>query len=111
MYASRPKLNVDKTELLWAGSRCGSAMLRSTGLFLQLGTKTVAESDVTSPCFQSDTDIAPESWHSVDILPTCQVADISTADHKLSRCILNCENNTRCSSLGNALNIYRETAI
>ena len=110
MYASRPKLNVDKTELLWAGSRYGSAAEEHWSV-LSLEPKLWQKVTWLVHVFQSDTDIAPESWHSVDILPTCQVADISTADHKLSRCILNCENHTRCSSLGNALNIYRETAI
>jgi len=45
MSTNRLKLNADKTELLWAGSRRGSALLGSAGPSLQLGTETVAASD------------------------------------------------------------------
>jgi len=37
MSASRLKLNTDKTELLWAGSRHVPALLGSAGPSLQLG--------------------------------------------------------------------------
>jgi len=40
MSANRLKLNADKTELLWAGSRHGPALLGSAGPSLQLGTET-----------------------------------------------------------------------
>ena len=39
------KLNVDKTELLWAGSKYGSALLGSSGPSLQLGAETIKASD------------------------------------------------------------------
>jgi len=42
--ANRLKLNADKTELLWAGSRHGPALLGSAGPSLQLGTETVVVS-------------------------------------------------------------------
>ena len=45
MSANRLKLNVDKTELLWARSRHGPAMLGSAGPSLQLRTETVVASD------------------------------------------------------------------
>ena len=41
-------LNADKTELLWAGSRHGPAVLGSTGPSLQLKTETVMASDQVS---------------------------------------------------------------
>ena len=47
MSADRLKLNADKTELLWAGSRHGPAMLGSAGPSLQLRTETVVASDPT----------------------------------------------------------------
>jgi len=45
MSANRLKLNVDKTELFWAWSHQGLALLWSTGPYLQLGTETVTASD------------------------------------------------------------------
>jgi len=39
------KLNADKTELLWAGSKYGSALLGSSGPSLQLGAETIKASD------------------------------------------------------------------
>jgi len=42
MSASRLKLNSEKTELVWVGSRYGHTPL---GSLLQLGTDTVAASD------------------------------------------------------------------
>ena len=39
------KLNSEKTELVWVGSRCGHTPLGSGGPSLQLGTDTVAASD------------------------------------------------------------------
>ena len=45
MSANRLKLNADKTELLWAGSRHGPAVLGSAGPSLQLKTETVMASD------------------------------------------------------------------
>jgi len=45
MSANRLKLNADKTELVWAGSRHSPAMLGSAGPSLQLRTKTVVASD------------------------------------------------------------------
>lgn len=45
MSANRLKLNAEKTELLWAGSRHGSALLGSAGPSLQLRNETVAASD------------------------------------------------------------------
>jgi len=47
MSANRLMLNVDKTKLLWAGSRHGPAMLGSAGPSLQLRTETVVASDPT----------------------------------------------------------------
>jgi len=41
MSANRLRLNADKTELLWAGSRHSPAMLGSAGPSLQLRTETV----------------------------------------------------------------------
>ena len=45
MVANRLKLNADKTELLWAGSKYGSASLVGSGPPLQLGDKTITASD------------------------------------------------------------------
>lgn len=42
---NRLKLNADKTELLWAGSKHGSALLGSSGPSLQLGAETIKASD------------------------------------------------------------------
>ena len=44
MAANRLELNADKTELLWAGSRCGSTLLGGGGPPLRLGDGTVAAS-------------------------------------------------------------------
>jgi len=45
MTANRLKLNVDKMELLWAGSRHGPATMGSAGPSLRLRTETVVASD------------------------------------------------------------------
>jgi len=45
MIMNRLKLNTDKTELLWAGSKYGSALLGSSGPSLQLGAETIKASD------------------------------------------------------------------
>jgi len=45
MSANGLKLNADKTELLWAGSRHGPATLGSAGPSLRLRTETVVEID------------------------------------------------------------------
>ena len=45
MSANRFKLNSEKTELVWVGSRYGHTLLGSGGPSLQLGTDTVAASD------------------------------------------------------------------
>jgi len=45
MAANRLKLNADKTELLWAGSKYGSTLLGSSGPPLRLGDETVTASD------------------------------------------------------------------
>ena len=45
MSANRLKLNADKTQLLWAGSRHGPATLGIAGPSLRLRTETVAASD------------------------------------------------------------------
>ena len=45
MSANRLKLNSEKTELVWVGSRYGHTPLGSGGPSLQLGTDTVAASD------------------------------------------------------------------
>jgi len=45
MAANRLKLNADKTELLWAGSKYGSAALVGSGLPLRLGDETILASD------------------------------------------------------------------
>ena len=45
MAANRLKVNADKTELLWAGSKYGSTLLGSSGLPLWLGDETVTASD------------------------------------------------------------------
>ena len=45
MSTNRLKLNADKTELLLAAPRRGSALLGSAGSSFQLGTETVAASD------------------------------------------------------------------
>jgi len=42
---NRLKLNANKTELLWAGSKYGSALLGSSGHSLQLGAETIKASD------------------------------------------------------------------
>ena len=43
MEANRLKLNADKTELLWAGSRYGPALLGSSGPSLDLGTGPIRD--------------------------------------------------------------------
>jgi len=45
MSANRLKLNDEKTELLWAGSRHGQTSLGSSGLSLHLRADTVVPSD------------------------------------------------------------------
>ena len=45
MEANRLKPNVDKTELMWAGSRYGPALLGSSGPSLDLGTGPITASD------------------------------------------------------------------
>jgi len=45
MAANRLKLNADKTELLWAGSKHGSTLLGSSGPPIQLGDETITASD------------------------------------------------------------------
>jgi len=45
MAANRLKVNADKTELLWAGSKYGSTVLGSSGPPLRLGDETVTASD------------------------------------------------------------------
>ena len=45
MAANRLKRNTDKTELLWAGSKSGSAPLGSKGPPLRLGSEVIAASD------------------------------------------------------------------
>jgi len=49
MSANRLKLNVDKTELLWAESRHGLALLGSAGPSLRLGTETVTHGEWSGP--------------------------------------------------------------
>ena len=45
MSANRLKLNADKTEVLWAGSRYGSAPLGSARPSLRLGNEVIAATD------------------------------------------------------------------
>ena len=45
MAANRLKLNADKAELLWAGSKYGSTLLGSSGPPLRLGFETITASD------------------------------------------------------------------
>ena len=45
MNMNRLKLNADKTDLLWAGSKYGAALLGSSGPSLQLGAETIKASD------------------------------------------------------------------
>ena len=45
MSANRLKLNADKTELLWAGSKHSQALLGSCGPPLRLGADTITASD------------------------------------------------------------------
>ena len=45
MAANRLKLNADKTELLWAGSKYGSASPVGSGPPLRLGDETITASD------------------------------------------------------------------
>ena len=45
MSANRLKLNADKTEVLWAGSRYGSALLGSAGPSLRLGNQVIPATD------------------------------------------------------------------
>ena len=45
MSANRLKLNTDKTELLWAGSKFSNVPLGNLGPSLQLGIDTVTASD------------------------------------------------------------------
>ena len=57
MAANRLKLNAEKTELLWAGSRYSAAVLGNNGLSLKLDQDTVVPSDrvrVLGVTFSSD---------------------------------------------------------
>lgn len=45
MAVNRLKLNADKTELPWTGSRYGPALLGNSGLSLNLGTGFIRASD------------------------------------------------------------------
>jgi len=45
MFANRLKLNTEKTELLWAGSRHGQSSLTGCGPSRQLGSETVTAHD------------------------------------------------------------------
>jgi len=45
MSSDRLKLNADKTELLWAGSRCSCPLLGDCGSALQFGVDTVVSSN------------------------------------------------------------------
>jgi len=44
MSVNRLKLNPEKTELLWAGSKFSQSWLRSSGLSLQIASDTVKAS-------------------------------------------------------------------
>jgi len=55
------RLNADKTELLWAGSRHGPALLGSAGPSSQLGTETVAASDQVRVVGVTLTSVGPVS--------------------------------------------------
>ena len=71
MSANRLKLNTDKTELLWAGSRHGSASLGSSGPSLRLGAETVTPTDqvrVLGAILSSD--LSPEK-HVSNLCATC----------------------------------------
>ena len=50
MAANRLKLNADKTELLWAGSKYGSTLLGSSGPPLRLGDDTVTYDFIKQFC-------------------------------------------------------------
>ena len=57
MAANHLKLNAEKTELLWAGSRYSAAVLGNNGPSLKLGQDTVAPSNhvrVLGVTFSSD---------------------------------------------------------
>ena len=60
MSANRLKLNADKTELLWAGSRHGPSTLGSAGPSLRLRTETVVASDQVRVPWR-DNDVRPVS--------------------------------------------------
>ena len=45
LYRGSQPLNADKTELLWAGSRYGSALIGSSGPSLRLGSEVITTSD------------------------------------------------------------------
>ena len=49
MVENRLKLNADKTELLWAGSKYVSASLVGSGPPLRLGDETITASDYVRP--------------------------------------------------------------
>ena len=72
MSANRLKLNADKTELLWAGSRyAAAAVLGSSGPSLRLGEETVAPSDhvrVLGVTFSSDLSL---NKHVTSVTATC----------------------------------------
>ena len=74
MSADRLKLNADKTELLWAGSRHGPAMLGSAGPSLQFRTETVVASDlvrVLGVTMSSDLSL---DKHVANVCATCLLA-------------------------------------
>ena len=71
MSANRLKLNVDKTELFWAWSHQGLALLWSTGPYLQLGTETVTASDQVRVVGMTLTSDLSLDKHVASICATC----------------------------------------
>jgi len=69
MSANRLKLNADKTELLWAGSRHGPAMLESAGPSLRLRTETVVVTDQVR-VFDNDVNLSLDK-HVANVCATC----------------------------------------
>ena len=79
MSANHLKLNADETELLWAGSRHGPALVGSAGSSLLLRTKTIAASD------------------KVRVLGITMTSDLSLDEHVANGCAT-CFNSTGFAS-------------
>ena len=72
MAANRLKLNTDKTELLWAGSKSGSAPLGRKEPPLRLGSEVIATSDhVRLLGVRVSSDLSLQKKHACSVCSSC----------------------------------------